>query len=154
VSYQWPQSVPHGSTVPLWAPYYGAPIGEAIRRFFKKYATFTGRASRSEFWWWVLISGAVGFIINVVISTAGTTVSDPGANIPGPGATVGLFLAVIWGLATIVPSLALTVRRLHDVNMSGWMILIELVPILGGLAILIITILPSRPEGQRFDIPD
>ena len=57
------------------------------------------------------------------------------------------------GLAVIVPSLALTVRRLHDVNFSGWMILIGLVPFLGGLALLVFTILPSKPEGQRFDVP-
>jgi uncharacterized membrane protein YhaH (DUF805 family) len=71
----------------------------------------------------------------------------------GPGAVIGMILAVIWGLGTIVPSLALLARRLHDVNLSAWLILLVLVPILGGLALLVMTILPSNPAGQRFDRP-
>jgi uncharacterized membrane protein YhaH (DUF805 family) len=66
---------------------------------------------------------------------------------------VGVVLLVIWGLAVLVPSLALVVRRLHDANFSGWMILIGLVPFLGGLALLILMFLPPKPEGQRFDVP-
>jgi uncharacterized membrane protein YhaH (DUF805 family) len=151
MSYQQQQTVPAGP-VPLWYPYYGAPIGEAARRFFKKYATFTGRASRSEYWWWALISGVVAIVLNIIIS-AGTTVNDSGAMVPGPGAVIGYILLGIWGLATLIPSLALVVRRLHDVNFSGWMILLGLVPFLGGLALLIFMILPSKPEGQRFDVP-
>ncbi|GAA3318996.1 DUF805 domain-containing protein [Arthrobacter ramosus] len=151
MSYPQQQTVPAGA-VPLWYPYYGAPIGEAARRFFKKYATFTGRASRSEYWWWALISGVVAIVLNIIVS-AGATVSDSGAMVPGPGAVIGYILLGIWGLATIIPSLALVVRRLHDVNFSGWMILIGLVPFLGGLALLIFMILPSKPEGQRFDVP-
>ncbi len=64
-----------------------------------------------------------------------------------------IILLVIWGLATLVPSLALTVRRLHDGNFSGWLLLLVLVPFLGALAVLVFTILPSNPAGQRFDQP-
>ncbi|GAB13683.1 DUF805 domain-containing protein [Arthrobacter globiformis] len=141
---------------PLWAPYYGAPFPVAVRRFFKKYATFSGRASRSEYWWWVLVAAVVGIIINIITAvggSAGATVAANGTAVPGPGATVGLVVAIIWGLATIVPSLALTVRRLHDVNVSGWLVLLGLVPFLGAIALLVLTILPSKPEGQRFDVP-
>jgi uncharacterized membrane protein YhaH (DUF805 family) len=141
---------------PLWAPYYGAPFPVAIRRFFKKYATFTGRASRSEYWWWVLVAVAVGIIINIItaaVGASGATVAADGSAVPGPGAAVGLVQLAIWGLATIVPSLALTVRRLHDVNLSGWLVLLGLVPFLGGIALLVLTILPPKPEGQRFDVP-
>ncbi|MET3176661.1 UNVERIFIED_ORG: uncharacterized membrane protein YhaH (DUF805 family) [Arthrobacter sp. UYCu721] len=53
----------------------------------------------------------------------------------------------------IVPSLALTVRRLHDVNQSGWLILLGLIPFLGAIALLVFVLLPSNPEGQRFDQP-
>lgn len=152
MSYQQQQTAQFGGSVPLWAPYYGAPIGAAARRFFKKYATFTGRASRSEYWWWALISGVVAIVLNFIAS-AGATVNDSGAMVPGPGAVIGYILLGIWGLATIIPSLALVVRRLHDVNFSGWMILIGLVPFLGGLALLIFMLLPPKPEGQRFDVP-
>ena len=141
---------------PLWAPYYGASFPVAVRRFFKKYATFTGRASRSEYWWWVLVAAVVGIIINIISAVggaSGATVAADGTPVPGPGSVVGFVLLIIWGLATIVPSLALTARRLHDVNLSGWFVLLGLVPIVGGIALLVLTVLPSKPEGQRFDAP-
>ncbi|MDQ0754227.1 DUF805 domain-containing protein [Arthrobacter sp. B3I4] len=136
---------------PLWAPYYGAPFPAALQRFFKKYATFNGRASRSEYWWWTLASVVVSVLLNVIIGS-GTTTTAYGTT-TGPGTVIGGILAVVWGLATIVPSLALSVRRLHDVNMSGWMLLIVLVPFLGALALLVFMVLPSNPAGQRFDRP-
>jgi uncharacterized membrane protein YhaH (DUF805 family) len=140
----------------LWAPDYDASVGEAVRRFFKKYATFTGRASRSEYWWWTLISGVVGLILEIVVmlgGASGSTVNDAGATVPGPGAIVGYVLVAIWTLATLVPSLALTVRRLHDANFSGWMVLIGLVPILGAIVLFVFMFLGPKPEGQRFDVP-
>jgi uncharacterized membrane protein YhaH (DUF805 family) len=128
---QAPQSW-QGGEPPLWAPYYGAPFPVAIKRFFKKYATFSGRASRSEYWWWTLVAVAVSIVLNMIIgagAAATTTASSlSSAPAPGPGATFGYILLVIWGLATIVPSLALVVRRLHDGNFSGWLVLVGLVP--------------------------
>jgi uncharacterized membrane protein YhaH (DUF805 family) len=161
VSYpQYPQQQAQswqGGEPPLWAPYYGAPFPAAVRRFFKKYATFSGRASRSEYWWWTLVSAVVSIILNIIIgagAAATTTASSLSSTpAPGPGAIFGYILLVIWALATIVPSLALTVRRLHDVNQSGWLVLIGLVPFLGALALLVFMILPSNPAGQRFDQP-
>ncbi|MGO4805605.1 DUF805 domain-containing protein [Arthrobacter sp. 2MCAF15] len=143
---------PQTGEPPLWAPLYGASLTQAVQRFFKKYATFTGRASRSEYWWWALVSLLVGIVINIITST-GMTTNASGAATIGPGAVIGLILAVVWGLGTIVPSLALLARRLHDVNMSAWLILLVLVPFLGGLALLVMAILPSNPAGQRFDQP-
>ncbi|MFD1241589.1 DUF805 domain-containing protein [Arthrobacter ulcerisalmonis] len=143
----------NGGEPPLWAPNYGAPFPVAVRRFFKKYATVSGRASRSEYWWWALVAIAISIVLNIIIN-AGTTVSltSVGA-VPsyGPVAVVGFVLAAVWGLATIVPSIALTVRRLHDPNLSGFLVLLNLIPVLGNLAVLILTILPSNPAGQRFD---
>ncbi|WP_457962409.1 DUF805 domain-containing protein [Arthrobacter sp. D1-29] len=141
---------------PLWAPYYGAPLPVAVKRFFKKYATFSGRASRSEYWWWTLVSVGVSIILQIVagiMGAAGATVTADGTAVPGAGAVPVYIILVIWGLATIVPSLALTARRLHDVNLSGWLILVVLVPFLGAIALLVMTILASKPEGQRFDQP-
>ncbi|MFP3600216.1 DUF805 domain-containing protein, partial [Chryseobacterium sp. SIMBA_029] len=73
--------------------------------------------------------------------------------VPGAGAIPFYILLVIWGLATIIPSLALLVRRLHDGNFSGWLALLVLVPFLGALAVLVLSLLPSNPAGQRFDRP-
>lgn len=148
------QTMPYGQAgePPLWAPYYGAPFPAAIKRFWQKYTAFSGRASRSEYWWWVLVAGVVGIILRI-ISSAGEAPSGTSGATMGAGLVIGGILSLIWGLATIVPSLALLARRLHDVNMSAWLILIVLVPFLGALALLVLTVLPSNPAGQRFDQP-
>ncbi|MFE4835993.1 DUF805 domain-containing protein [Arthrobacter sp. NPDC056691] len=141
---------------PLWAPYYGAPFPAAVKRFFKKYATFSGRASRSEYWWWALVSIIVSFVLNIAISVGTAASSSSGLSSSpqlGPGATFGMILLVIWGLATIVPSIALTVRRLHDSNKSGWMALLGLIPFAGPIILLVFALLGPDPAGQRFDQP-
>ncbi|MGR0158789.1 DUF805 domain-containing protein [Paenarthrobacter nitroguajacolicus] len=140
---------------PLWAPYYGAPIGAAVKRFFKKYTAFSGRASRSEYWWVALVLGVVGFVLQIltgILGAAGSTTTSSGT-VPGPGAVVGLILIVVFYLAILIPSIALLVRRLHDGNFSGWIVLIGLIPGLGGIALFIFALLPSNPAGQRFDQP-
>ena len=158
---QYPQSPAQqlnvqGGEPPLWAPYYGAPLPAAVKRFFKKYAAFSGRASRSEYWWWTLVSAVIGIVLNIIIgagTTAPTSAALGATPSYGPVAIVGIILGVIWGLATFVPSLAVSVRRLHDGNFSGWLLLLHLVPILGSIAVLVMMILPANPAGQRFDQP-
>ncbi|HEY8702131.1 MAG TPA: DUF805 domain-containing protein [Arthrobacter sp.] len=151
---QAPQQSWQGGEPPLWAPYYGAPFPAAVRRFFKKYAAFSGRASRSEYWWWALASVGLSIILNIIVGAGGAATSGvTSSSAPGPGAMLGSVLLIIWGLATIVPSLALSVRRLHDGNFSGWLLLIGLVPFLGAIALLVFMVLPSNPAGQRFDQP-
>ena len=160
--YPTPNTPAYNSAPPLEAPYYGASIKVAVERFFRKYATFTGRASRSEYWWWVLVSFVVTLILQIIIFAGSTTIATTSSTATsanaalvatGPGAVIGGILLVIWGLGTIIPSLALLARRLHDANMSAWLILLLLIPGLGGLALLIMAILPSNPQGQRFDQP-
>jgi uncharacterized membrane protein YhaH (DUF805 family) len=136
---------------PLWAPDYGAPIGAAVKRFFRKYAAFSGRASRSEYWWVALVLGVVGFVLQLltgILGAAGATTTSSGT-IPGPGAAVGLILVLVFYLAVLIPSLALLVRRLHDANLSGWLALLVVVPIV----VFVLSLLPSNPAGQRFDQP-
>lgn len=137
---------------PLWAPYYGAPIGAAVKRFFKKYTAFSGRASRSEYWWWTLVN-AVVLIVFQILMTTGLSVDVDGTPVFGAGYMVGVALLGIWGLATIIPSIALVIRRLHDGNFSGLFALLLLIPFAGQLAVLIMSLLPSNPAGQRFDQP-
>lgn len=138
---------------PLWAPHYGASFPVAAKRFFTKYATFSGRASRSEYWWWTLAAVAVSIVLNIIIGLGTTTSSLSSTPDFGPAAIFGYVLLGIWGLATLVPSLALSVRRLHDGNFSGWLLLLLLIPFLGAIAVLVFMILPSNPAGQRFDRP-
>ncbi len=79
---------------------------QSIKTVFSKYATFGGRASRSEYWWFVLF--------NVLVSTA-LGIIGGGASDGRPGGLEGL-----WSLATLLPSIAVAARRLHDGDRSGW----------------------------------
>ncbi|MCM3500436.1 DUF805 domain-containing protein [Microbacterium sp. P26] len=142
------------SAVPLSQPYYGAPIGAAVQRFFKKYATFSGRASRSEFWWWILANAVITFVLSMLALITGGGGGVDAAGNPVPPSGLGLvFLIVLflWGLATIVPHLALLARRLHDSNRSGFWMFIAFVPLVGGIILLVFELLPSDPQGARFD---
>jgi len=142
------------NTAALDQPYYGAPLGAAVQRFFKKYATFTGRASRSEFWWWIFANVIVVAVLEILaLVTGGAGGLDPAGNAAAPSGLGLVFLVVLiaWGLATFVPHLALIVRRLHDTNKSGFWIFIAFVPIVGPLVLLVFELLPSDPAGARFD---
>jgi len=143
-------------SVPLWAPLYGAGLVAAVKRFFLKYADFSGRASRSEYWWVALATAVVYLVLGVLGGLAGIpgmTVHADGSSDPGPGFwPFGVVLTVFF-LGTIVPNLSLGVRRLHDVGLSGWLLLLTLFPYLGGLAIFILSLLGPKAAGARFDRP-
>lgn len=111
---------------------------ESVKTCFSKYATFSGRASRSELWWYVLFVVIVG----IVLSGIDTNVMH---SRPGTGLLSGIF-----SLVTILPSLAVGVRRLHDTNRSGWWILIALVPVIGGLILIYFYIQDSDPNDNEF----
>lgn len=150
------QPVGPGGEPPLWAPYYSAPPVAAVKRFFQKYATFSGRASRSEYWWTALALAIVGIVLSfgaLLGGLAGSTTDAYGESQPGVGfypfAIIGL---VVW-LGVIVPSLALTVRRLHDIDQPGWWLLINFVPYLGSLVLFVFSLMGPKPEGARFDRP-
>ena len=126
---------------PLTLPLYGATIGQAYNRFWRKYATFRGRASQSEYWWWSLIA-SVAYIIWIVVSGILTNEGQLTALETG--------LAALVFLATVVPSLALTVRRLHDSDLSGWFLLLIFAPF-GSVVLLFLAARAMNPAGARFD---
>ena len=129
--------------VALREPYYGAPYGEAVRRFVRKYTVFTGRASRAEFWWWWLTSFAVSLVLNLVPVVI--------TQEPFLESQVGSYLMVLWGLLTLIGSLALGARRLHDANLSGFWQFLHVLPLIGSIVLFVMFLLPPRPKGARFD---
>ncbi len=148
---------------PLWAPWYGAGFLDAFVRFWKKYARFDGRASRSEFWWWYLANAIVvtilfgGYIASILVWATNTTmtVDEYGtttSSVGFPGVAL-LFAGLLglWGLATIVPSLALGWRRVHDAGLAGpfW-----LISFAAGIAGIVFGCLESSPAGVQYDRPD
>ena len=76
---------------------------------------------------------------------------DPTSAGDAPGAVPGVLLLTLYGLATFIPGLALMVRRFHDGNFSGWLVLLAFLPFFGSLVVLILVLMPSNPAGARFD---
>ena len=139
---------------PLDWPHYGISFSGAIRRGFKKYAKFEGRASRSEYWWWALFTGLVLTVLGLLSLVIGVQTSPDGGDTPGAPAVPLLVLLVLFYLAILVPSIAVTMRRLHDAGYSGWLVLLALIPSLGGLILLVFTVLPSSPAGAKYGPPN
>lgn len=142
------------ATVPLSAPLYGASPSAAIGRVFAKYATFGGRASRSEFWWWylvVVVVCAVLYTLALVTGGAGQVSADRTAVSPNPGFYIFMAALGAFVLGAGIPTVALFVRRLHDSNLSGLFALLVFVPFFGNLIVIILASRLSEREGARFD---
>lgn len=106
---------------------------EAVASVFGKYATFSGRARRSEYWWFFLFD----VIVSVVMFAVDTAIKTP---IPG----------LIVSLALLLPALAVTVRRLHDTGRSGWFILIGIIPIVGSIVLIVFACQDSQPGENQY----
>ena len=120
-------------------------FGEAVKSFWSHYSQFTGRSRRSEYWWiqlFLVLTNLAVAAIDLVLMNG--DVDRFIAN--GGGGIVGL----IWILVTIVPALAVLVRRLHDTGKSGWWALIGFVPLVGGIVLLVFTVLDSDAGGNKF----
>ncbi len=116
----------------------------AVKTCFSKYATFSGRARRKEFWYWYLFTCLPIFVVFLLIflaacSTMSYAQSPSAAQPSNTGMGLGFFeiVIILWNLIVCLPSLAVTVRRLHDAGHSGWYYLIGFIPIVGGILLLI-----------------
>ena len=101
---------------------------------WKKYAEFSGRARRKEFWMFVLFNFLASIAVGIVDGILGTN-----------GALGGLY-----SLAVLIPSLAVAARRLHDTDRSGWWQLIALIPLIGVIILLVFVCSDSKPGENRF----
>ncbi|MEG2338565.1 MAG: DUF805 domain-containing protein [Clostridium sp.] len=99
----------------------------------KKYATFSGRARRKEYWFFALVTMLVAIPIAIIDVISGLS---------------GI-LSAVYTLGMVIPSIAVTVRRLHDINLSGWWYLICFVPF-GGIVMFIFTVMDSKDEGNKY----
>ena len=128
----------------------------------RRYAEFSGRSRRKEFWMFALLVVIMEVVCFALILGGGfslASLSDPTATpaAPGPVFWLGAIILGLFGLAIIVPSIAVTIRRLHDRDMSGWwylgMIVGSLIPLVGFIAViafLVIMCLPGTPGPNRF----
>ena len=111
----------------------------------KKYAVFSGRARRKEFWMFVLFNMIFAFVAGLI---DGIFLPNLGID-AGGGAKIGL-LGAIYSLAVLIPGLAVAVRRLHDTNRTGWWYLIVLIPFIGAIILLIFFVQDSQPGDNKY----
>ncbi len=102
---------------------------EAIRNGFEQYASARGRASRAEYWWWVLFNGIVQLLL-------------------GEG-----LLGILAVVVLIVPSITVLVRRLHDLDRSAWSLLVALIPAVGLIVLVVMLALPGTAGSNRYGPP-
>jgi len=120
-------------------------FAEALTSFWKNYATFRGRARRSEYWFiqlFLVLTNLAAAVVDFALMDG--DVDRFIAN--GGGGIVGL----VWILATIVPALAVLVRRLHDTGKTGWWALMILLPVAGAIVLLVFTVQDSTPGENTY----
>jgi uncharacterized membrane protein YhaH (DUF805 family) len=113
-------------------------FGEAVQAGFRIYVNFSGRASLPELWYWVLftiLGGIVASILDVLLFWSATSTS---------------LLSDVFGLATLLPGIAVVVRRLHDTDRSGWWYLLILIPLVGIIILIVWCAGRGTPGDNRF----
>jgi uncharacterized membrane protein YhaH (DUF805 family) len=111
-------------------------FSEAVRSGFDHYTDFDGRASRPAFWWWVLFGVLVAIAANILDAIIGTVI-----------------LSAIVGLGLLLPNLSVSIRRLHDIDRTGWWILIAFIPLVGLIVLLVFYLQDSDPGENSYGPP-
>jgi uncharacterized membrane protein YhaH (DUF805 family) len=101
----------------------------------KRYAVFDGRAGRPEYWWFFLINTIISLVLRFAIPSAGAIISE------------------LYGLAVLLPSIGVAIRRLHDTNRTGWWILVALIPLVGWIWIIVLLALAGDSGPNRYGPP-
>ncbi len=100
----------------------------------KKYTVFSGRARRKEFWMFFLFNLIITFVLGFIEVFVG-----------GPG-----IVGTLYGLAVLIPGIAVSVRRLHDISHSGWWLLIGLIPLIGAIVLLVFMVQDGKPGQNQY----
>lgn len=112
-------------------------IDDAVEVCLRKYAVFSGRARRSEYWWFVVFTSVIATFASIFDVIFGTQFGRTG------------LIQVLATLALLLPSLAVGVRRMHDVDQSGWWLLLLIIPVLGALILMLVFFVrDSGPDNQ------
>ena len=104
------------------------------------YADFTGRARRSEYWYFVLFNFIVSILIGLSLGVIAGLLNVPAL----------VYLVYLWSLAVFIPSLAVSVRRLHDIGRSGWWLFLSLIPLVGAIILIIWYCTDSQPGANQY----
>jgi uncharacterized membrane protein YhaH (DUF805 family) len=111
---------------------------DSYKRFWQNYANFKGRSTRADYWWVCLANFLIGFVLGFISGI-----------IPDLAGLLSL-VSTLYSLAVLVPTLALIVRRLHDINKSGWSYLFCLIPLAGPIILLVWFCTASVNENNQY----
>lgn len=106
----------------------------------KKYAVFGGRARRKEYWFFVLFNFIFAVVLAFIDGMIGTFDPETGYGV----------LSGIYGLVVIIPGIAVTIRRLHDTDRSGWWLLILFIPLIGAIWLLVLMVIDGTPGENQY----
>lgn len=109
-------------------------------KVLRQYADFTGRARRKEYWMFVLFNIIFAIIAMILDNVLGLAWGELGY---GP-------IYLLYALFVFIPGLAVAVRRLHDINKSGWMILVSLIPVIGAIWLLVLFVMDGTPGANQY----
>ena len=113
-------------------------------KVLQNYFTFSGRARRSEYWYFALFNLIFTVLAMVIDNVLGTTFQIGEISIPYG------YIYMLYAMALLIPGLAVMVRRLHDVGKSGWMFFVVLIPIIGGIWIIVLLCTDSVPNENKY----
>jgi uncharacterized membrane protein YhaH (DUF805 family) len=119
-------------------------FGAAVSAGFANYVNFSGRAPRSEYWYWVLFT----IIVSIVASAIDSFVFGTG----GMTGQIGIVDSLAT-LALLLPSISVGVRRLHDLDRSGWWLLLVFIPLIGGIVLIVWFCMRGTAGSNRFGAP-
>lgn len=118
----------------------------AVKTVLSKYATFSGRAARPEYWWWVLAT----IILFLVLGVIDGALVAPMLGFEAFEPTAGQPISLIASLGLLIPNLAVAARRLHDTDKSGWWLLLGLIPLIGNLVLIFLLVQRGTEGANRF----
>jgi uncharacterized membrane protein YhaH (DUF805 family) len=111
----------------------------AIKDALARFVDFKTRSTRSQFWWWVLGYLLISIVAGFIDGAIGMSGSDP----------VGLLVSVV----LLLPSIAVSIRRLHDIGRTGWWLLLMLLPIIGSIVLLVFYCTKTQPAANQWGSP-
>ncbi len=112
-------------------------------KVLKQYADFNGRARRTEYWMFTLVNIIISFSFLMMDNRMGASIFE------FDGIAYG-YLTLLYSMAVFIPSLAVTVRRLHDIGKSGWWYLVGLIPFIGGIWLLFLLVKEGVPQENEY----
>jgi uncharacterized membrane protein YhaH (DUF805 family) len=123
-------------------------FSDAIATCFRKYAVFSGRATRPEYWYFVLFV----YLLAIPLAVIAVSASDPGGEQLSSGAATAVVVLSLGYLAVLLPTWAAMVRRLHDTDHSGWFMFVSLIPLVGGIIVLVTLATDGTPGPNRYGV--